>query len=203
MKPYQVEFKKADQIFTLHLLYQDKNLHSREIEQHMRAELERRKEECQTDILVSAWHIPNNEDENLLPLEDGSLHIIYVRSRDIAIRWNEYSGSSQDVKETGEYFCVIETSKTLEGITPAREWLTIMVLFKNPTPSQSIYATLLQIGEEWAEADLDLNLYAYYGNQLNRITWEQIKDTDRRYMFLNYTAATRRFTRDDYLLKQL
>lgn len=203
MNLYQVEFKRADQIFTLNLLYKHKNLHSKEVEHHLRAELEKRKEECNTDILASAWYFPSDEDEELLPLQDGSLHMIYVRKKDALLLWNNYIGSSQDVKETDEYLCVIETNKTAEGITPVREWLTIMVLFKHSTSSQKIYAALLKIGEEWAEADLDLNLYGYYGNPLNRITWEQIRDTDRRFVFINYTVVTRRFTRDDHVLKQL
>jgi hypothetical protein len=66
-----------------------------------------------------------------------------------------------------------------------------------------MYDRHIAIGEEWTDPGLELHVYAYYGNPLNRITWEQVRDTDRKYVYVNYLPAYRRFVRDGVTIKQL
>ena len=204
MPAYKTEFERGDTaLFLLHLLYPTRDLHSREVEAALRTEIARFQKECDADILASAWYYPNESDEELLPLPDGSQHILFRRSDGALILWKDYLGSAKDTKETEDYFYIVETSKTAEGIKPEKAWLSISLLLKQPTPALQLYAHLVSVGKEWVDVGQEIHIHAFYGEKSNRISWQQVRDTDGKYVWIDYLPQKRAFIRDGYVIESL
>ncbi len=204
MPAYKIEFKRGDTaLFCLDLLYPTRDLHSREVEDALRTEVARFQKDCDTDILASAWYVPNENDEELLPLPDGSQHILFRRSDGALLLWKDYIGDTQDTKETEDYFYVVEACKTLKGITPEKAWLSISLLFKRPMSALQLYAHSVSVGKEWVDVGQEIHIYAFLGEKANRISWRKIKDTDGKYVWLDYFPQRRAFVRDGFVIESL
>lgn len=101
------------------------------------------------------------------------------------------------------YVVEVSEEKTIAGISPQRNWLSVTIVFPNK-PSRSVaYDAIFAETQKLAGRGLDVDVYVSIGNQKEKTSWQQMKDTDGGYVFVGYKAATRQISRRGKLLKQL
>jgi len=115
--------------------------------------------------------------------------------------WNDYVNVPTDRKETDNYFYIVSGQKTYEGIKPEKSWLFIDVLFKKRFPASTIYSQLLAIAKEWIVVGEELHVIAFYGDKANRLTWEQFRDTDGKFIWIDYDPEAKTFSRAGQILE--
>jgi len=129
--------------------------------------------------------------------------LVYKAAQKKVMTMDEYSGVKRATSSGNAYFVEVEDGQTLPGITPARKWLSVTIVFPKKPSRAAAYDAILAETQKLAGRGLDVDVYVSTGNQKEKTTWEQMKDTDGGYVFANYKAANRQISRKGKLLKQL
>lgn len=198
---YKVEFKQINAtIAALDLIYWEKPKTSEVVEHDLHAALVELKPHATSDVLVTGWHIDGHHEETL-ELPDGSRNILYKKESGSVVTMKEHSGVVESVMDTPDYLMKIETARTLEGITPEKHWFSAEILFKRVMPASEVYELMFDAVDLYRGSRKRISAYAYSGDPINRITWEQIKDSDGGYIFFEYEPCQNQYCRKGEVLK--
>lgn len=129
--------------------------------------------------------------------------LVYKASQKKVLTYDEYSGVKRTSSSGSGYFVEVEDGQTVAGITPVRKWFSVTVVFPKKPSRAVAYDAIFTEAQKLAAKGLDVDVYVSVGNQKEKTTWEQMKDTDGGYVFANYKATTKQVRRRGQLLKQL
>lgn len=129
--------------------------------------------------------------------------LVYKAAQKKVMTMDEYRGVKRTSSSGNGYFVEIEDGQTLPGVTPARKWLSVTIVFPKKPSRYAAYDAIFAETQKLAGRGLDVDVYVNVGNQKEKTTWEQMKDRDGGYIFANYKAATKQVSRRGKLLKQL
>ena len=150
------------------------------------------------DILAAAFL----GDENLNDNQYSGM-LVYTAATKTIQTIDESRGVKKSTSATASYFVEIKEDHTYEGITPARRWLSITIVYpKTPTRAAAYDAIVAEI-QKAASRGLDIDAYVSVGDKNVPTSWEQMRDDDGAYVFAGYKAATKQVTRKGALLKTL
>lgn len=150
------------------------------------------------DILASAFL----GDETLNSNQYSGM-LVYKASAKKIMTLNEYDGVKTSTTSTASYFVEIEDLKTYPGITPAKKWLSLTIVFPK-TPSREVaYSAIVTEIEKVKTRELDIDAYVSVGDKNVKTSWYQMRDNDGAFVFANYDSATKTITRKGELLKEL
>jgi hypothetical protein len=150
------------------------------------------------DILATAFLGNEVLDDNQYSGE-----LVYKAAEKKILTFNESRGVKTSTSSTPTYFVQIEEDHTYEGITPARRWLDLTIVFPK-TPSQEVaYEAILTEIQKVKNRRLDVNAYVSVGDKNVKTSWHQMRDKDGAYVFAEYESATKSVNRKGKLLKKL
>lgn len=149
------------------------------------------------DILATGFR-----GDDVLSGNQYSGSLVYKASERKVLTMDEYSGVKRATSSGNGYFVEVEDGQTLPGITPARKWLSVTLVFPRKPSRQAAYDAIYAEAQKLAGRGLDVDVYVSIGNQKVKTSWEQMKDTDGGYVFANYKAASKQVWRRGKLLKQ-
>lgn len=129
--------------------------------------------------------------------------LIYKTSLKKVMTYDEYTGVKRATSGGNGYFVEVEEGETAPGIKPVRRWLSVTVVFPKKPSRQTAYDAINAEAQKLAGRGLDVDVYVSIGNSKEKMSWEQMKDSDGGYVFANYTAANKQVWRRGKLLKQL
>jgi hypothetical protein len=150
------------------------------------------------DILATGF-----VDDDALSSNQYSGSLVYKASQKKVMTYDEYTGVKRTTSSGSGYFVEVEEGQTAASIRPVRQWLSVTVVFPKKPSRSAAYDAIFAETQKLASRGLDVDVYVSVGNQKEKTTWEQMKDTDGGYVFANYKAATRQLSRRGKLLKQL
>lgn len=129
--------------------------------------------------------------------------LVYKASEKRIMTLNEYEGVKTLTSSTPFYFVEIEELKTYRGITPAKKWLSLTIVFPK-TPSREVaYDAIFAEIQKVRNRGLDIDAYVSVGDKNVKTSWYQMRDNDGAFVFAEYDSATKKVTRKDKLLKEL
>ncbi len=196
MSPYTVNFSDGGTpTALLDIIFKNNKVTSQEVEQVLRAEIEKNKHRTKRAIRAEAF--VEGVDYDLhpfgLPLPDGSCSITYYPDAGKAMTGAEASGGHDDLTaETDDYFYRTDTVQDY-GPDGFREWLLVNIVFKRIQFSDpdEFLGILFRIVVELSEVDKDLSLNIVAGDPKNPMSWRHICDIDGKRFDFNYDAKTR------------
>jgi len=103
--------------------------------------------------------------------------------------------------ETSKYSVIVKDGKTLEGVKPARRWLTIHVVFaEEPTVPDAYEAALTEI-KKTANQSMDITAYVFVGDKDKLTARSQMKDPAGGFVFMSYKSDSRKVMKkvDEYV----
>ena len=150
------------------------------------------------DILATAFL----GDETLTSNQYSGM-LVYKASEKRIMTLSEYEGVKTSTSSTSSYFVEIEELKTYPGITPAKRWLSLTIVFPT-TPSREVAydATLTEI-QKVRGRGFDIDAYVSVGDRNRKTSWYQMRDNDGAFVFAEYESATKKVTRKGQIVKQL
>jgi hypothetical protein len=148
-------------------------------------------------ILATAWDADENQ---ILPSGD---KLIYDAKTKKIMTMDEHEGVSRKGQDRKDYFVETEEGKTAKGIKPEKQWLTITLVYFKPPAVETAYAAAVNEAEQAAAKGLDVTVYVSVGAKGDRANWEQLKDPDGGYVFVNYDAKTKTIKKKSKVLKTL
>ena len=196
MSPYKVSFSDGGTpCALLDILFKNNNVTSQEVEQVLRAEIEKHKDRTKRPIRAEAFL--EGVDYELhpfgLPLPDGSTSITYYHEAGKAMTGGEASGGHDDLtSETEDYFYRTDTVQSF-GFDGYSEWLDVKIVFKRIEFSDPdeflgfLYGIVVELSD--LVKDLSLNILA--GDPKNPMSWRHICDIDGTRFDFKYDAKTR------------
>lgn len=126
--------------------------------------------------------------------------LVFVAQKKKIMTMDEHRGLKKSSVSRTRYHVAITEEKTLKGIKPERQWLSVSLVYPK-TPSHVIaYEDMIEVMKELATRRLDINIYVFVGDKTKETTWCQVKDRDGAYLFCNYDTQTKRITRKGALL---
>jgi len=126
--------------------------------------------------------------------------LVYNAATKKIVTYNEYAGINTTTTAASGYVVEVEENKTLAGITPARKWLSVTLVFPKQPPQDAAYAALVAEAQKLAARRLDMDLYVSVGDPKVKTSWHQMRDKDGAYVFAEYSAATKKLSRKGKLL---
>jgi hypothetical protein len=150
------------------------------------------------DILAMAFR--GNE---VLSSTQYSGSLVYKASEKMVKTFDDYRGVKTEATNTGSYFVETRAERTLEGVTPARKWLSVTIVFPKQPAREAAYDAIIAETRRLSARNVDINVYVSVGDHKVKASWKQMRDKDGAYVFAEYDAASRKLTRKDQLLKQL
>jgi hypothetical protein len=136
------------------------------------------------EILAMAF----NSSGDALPDRQYGGALTYKPGKSI-MTMDERRGLKSTSSDKGDYFLTVAESKTYEGITPARKWLTCKLVFASAPSGDKFKSAALGEIEKLKDRQLDITLYAYVGDKSNSITWQQCRADNGHYMLVEYEAT--------------
>lgn len=145
-----------------------------------------------TDILAYGFHGDDNLNANQY-----SGPLIYKADQKKIMNFDEWQGIKTATSSTADYFVEIKEEKTYEGVVPARKWLSVTIVYpKNPGRSVAYEAIKAEVAKLKSRG-LDVDLYVSVGDKNTRTSWKQVRDSDGKYIFAEYSSATQQLTRNN------
>jgi len=128
--------------------------------------------------------------------------LVYKAAEKKILAIDEYNSVRTSTASTSSYFVQIEEEHTYPGITPQRSWLSLTIVFPK-TPSREVaYEAILTEIQKVMNRGLDVDAYVSVGDKDLKTSWDQMRDNDGAYVFVEYKAATKQVTRKGELLKK-
>ena len=150
------------------------------------------------DILAAAFL----GDENLTDNQYSGM-LVYTAATKKIQTIDESRGVKTTNAATSSYFVETKEDHTYEGITPARRWLSITIVFPKTPARAAAYDAIFAEIQKAANRGLDINAYVSVGDRNVPTSWQQVRDDDGAYIFADYKAATKEISRRGALLKTL
>lgn len=150
------------------------------------------------NIYASAFRGDDNLTSNQF---SGAL--VYNAGTKKIVTYNEHAGIKTTTSAATGYIVEVEENKTFEGVTPARKWLSVTLVFSKAPAQDAAYAAIAAEAEKLAARRMDMDLYVSVGDPKVKTSWHQMRDKDGAYVFAEYSAATKKLTRKGRVLKQL
>jgi len=103
--------------------------------------------------------------------------------------------------ETPKYSVIVKDGKTLEGVKPARRWLTIQVVFSEEPSVPDAYEAAMTEIKKTANQGMDITAYVYVGDKDKVTARSQMKDPTGGGVFMRYDNANRKVMKkvDEYV----
>ncbi len=139
--------------------------------------------------------------DDVLSANQYSGALIYKASLKKIVTMDEYRGVKTTTSSAGRYFVEVQEERTLTGIEPARNWLSLTIVFPKKPSRQAAYDAIVTEVRKLTSKGLDVNAYVSVGDQGIKTSWQQVRDDDGAYVFADYNAASKRLTRKDQLVK--
>lgn len=196
MSPYRVTFSdEGTSCALLDICFDTDTVTSQEVEQVLRAEIEKHKDRTKRPIRAEAFL--DGVDYEIVPfglrLPDGSHSITYYPDAAKAMTGAQASGGHDNLTgETADYFYRVETIQTIDA-DGYREWITVKVVLKRSQFSdpQEFFGILYSIAMELSELEKDFSATILSGDPKNPISWRRVKSADGRSFDFDYHAKTR------------
>ena len=144
------------------------------------------KEDGSREILAMAF---NSSGDSLSKTYYGGA-ITYLPSDGKILTMDERNGLQSTESDEGIYHVLIEDRSTLRGITPARRWYNVSIIFSNKPSGTEIKTAVLKEIKKLKPHGLDVHVYIYKGEKSNKITWKQSRAPNNKYMAIDYVAKT-------------
>lgn len=139
------------------------------------------------EVLAMAF----NASGDALPDEQYGGALVYKPTDGQIRRMHEREGLQTVEVDEGSFFVQIDDGRTARGITPERSWYNVSIVFRDEPRAREVKAAVLNEIDKLKSRGLDINLYIYTGDRLNKITWKQMKAPNGKFMAVDYVAATR------------
>jgi hypothetical protein len=196
---YHVEVHESGGSLVCEVVFSGKLPSPETVDQIVRESLEDAARKNPTrDIVAAAFLGDDNLTENQY---SGTL--VYTAATKKVQTMDEYHGVKKSTSATSSYFVETKEDHTYPGITPARKWLTITIVYpKTPSRAAAYDAIFIEI-QKATSRGLDIDAYVSVGNRNVPTSWEQMRDEDGGYVFAEYKSATREIRRRGTLLKTL
>lgn len=116
--------------------------------------------------------------------------VTYNPSDGQILTMDERSGLQATEGDEGAYYVRVEEGRTFEGITPVRRWYYASIVFPDEPSVTEVRAAVLKEIDKLKSRELDVTVFIYIGDKSNKITWEQVKTTNGKFMVVEYVATT-------------
>ena len=150
------------------------------------------------DILAAAFlgdeHLNSNQYSGMLVYKAADKKIQTI---------DEYNGIKTSTSTTSSYFVEIKEQHTYPGVTPARKWLSLTIVFPKTPSQETAYEAIFAEIQKVTARGLDVDAYVSVGDKNVKTSWYQMRDNDGAYVFAAYKSATKEVTRKGRLLKKL
>lgn len=120
--------------------------------------------------------------------------LIYDSRTKKIVTLNEYEGIKTSITAASGYTVQVEEHKRR---------LVVTLVFPNQPAQDAAYAALIAEAEKLAARRLDMDLYVSVGDPKAKWSWQQMYDKNTAYVFAEYSATSKKLTRQGRLLKQL
>jgi hypothetical protein len=196
MSPYKVCFSDdGTPSALLDIFFETNKVTSQEVEQVLRAEIEKHKSRTKRPIRAEAFLEGVDYEINPfgLPLPDGSRSITYYPEAGKAMTGSQASGGHDDLtSDTPDYFYRTATAQSY-GPEGYRTWLQVRIVFKRIQFSEpdEFLALLYRIVVELSDVEKDLTLELLAGDPKNPMSWRHICDVDGKRFDFKYDSASR------------
>lgn len=155
------------------------------------------------DVLATAWHVKDG-DEHMIPLKDGSNHLIYIAKEKKTKTWKEHNGTKTDVSTSKQKGYFVEYVERDILVPPkGRKFASLDVVFeKQPSRKKAYRILVAEIKKAVAkqEKKWGTTSYAYVGKRQDPASRVQIRDTEKQgrgYIFVEYDPASGKITGSD------
>lgn len=197
MSPYKVFFSDGGtSCALLDISFETNHVTSQEVEQVLRAEIEKHKGRTKRPIRAEAFLEGVDYEIQPLPfglqLPDGSHSITYYHDVAKALTGSQASGGHDNLTgETADYFYRTETIQTY-GPDGFSEWINVKVVLKRTQFSnmKEFFGMLYFIVVELSELEKDLSFSILSGDPKNPVSWRPVSADGKRFDF-DYNAKTR------------
>lgn len=126
--------------------------------------------------------------------------LIFVAEEKKIMTMDEHRGLKKSSVSHSRYHVAITEEKTLKGITPARRWLSVSLVYPTEPTRSVAYEDMIRVTKELSPRNQDINMYVVVGDKAKETSWHQVKDRDGAYISCGYDAKTKRITRKGVLL---
>ena len=117
--------------------------------------------------------------------------------------FDEYRGVKTSTSNTSGYFVEVQEEKTLDGVRPERNWLSVTIVFPTQPSRNVAYNAIVAETQKLAARGVDINAYVSIGEREVKTSWRQMRDKDGAYVFAEYDVASGKLMRKGQLLNQL
>jgi len=180
----------------LHIIFNTIKPSSDEAERILREVLESfMKNKPNNDILATAWFTPTGSeiDEDMIPLLDGSDHLLYDSKTKKIVTWNQHEGIKTEITKGTEF--VVEYEEYSMVVKPYTKFASLKVIFptKPNKTEDEIYRILI---EELKKAVLRQNpklktiAAPYIGDPKNPAGQKQMQHSNGKYFIIEYNPLS-------------
>ncbi|HZF00867.1 MAG TPA: hypothetical protein VE344_03125 [Methylomirabilota bacterium] len=130
--------------------------------------------------------------------------LVYKAADKRVLTWDEYNGVKKSGQDTEKYYIETKEDKTLEGITPAKRWLDITLVYSTTPSIQDAYDAAVTEATKASSKGLDENVYVSVGDKNTPTSWMQLEDSNTgKYVFIEYKSDDKTISSHGKILKQL
>jgi hypothetical protein len=196
---YKIEIRESGGSLVCEVVFSGKLPPPEKVDKIVREALEDAARKYPTKDILGAAFLG---EENLTDNQYSGM-LVYTAATKKIQTMDEYHGVKKSTSATASYFVETKEDHTYPGITPARKWLSITIVYpKTPSRSTAYDAITAEI-QKAAGRGLDVDAYVSVGDKNVPTSWEQMRDDDGGYVFAEYKSATKEITRRGALLKTL
>ncbi|HYX31352.1 MAG TPA: hypothetical protein VE863_22645, partial [Pyrinomonadaceae bacterium] len=114
-------------------------------------------------------------DENLTDNQYSGM-LIYTAATKKIQTVDEYHGVKRSTSATPAYFVETKEDHTYPGITPARKWRSVTIVYPKAPSRTAAYDAIFAEIQKAAARGLDVNAYVTVGDKNVPTSWEQMRD---------------------------
>jgi len=150
------------------------------------------------DILAMAFL-----GEDVLTSTQYSGELVYRSAQRKIMTLDESRGVKTTVADAGGYSVEVAEEKSAGGISGERKWLTISLIYPTPPPLDQAYNAMQSEIEKNVHKAMDINAYVKIGDKNVKTSQRQMDDPTGGYVFMNYSAASKKLYRKNALIKTI
>jgi hypothetical protein len=90
--------------------------------------------------------------------------------------------------DEGFYNVVTMPKETPKGVTPAKKWLNVGIIFPKPPNEKTAFEILYRESDKLKAKGLDFHIFVSVGDKRNQNTWKQMQDSKGAWIFADYNA---------------